>query len=180
MYLKAFFLVSSSIYRIICASYYLVFMKHFFPIFEAQPDLVYLNNAATTHKPISVLNAMGEYLSSHYDTYGRTEGVGADSAYDRYSRARETIATWIEAVSPMEIVPCQSSTHASNLITQTLVYNDIITTDDVVLVSVSEHHSVLVPILQMAKKVGFEVRYVHVDTEGLIDCLLYTSDAADD
>ena len=69
----------------------------------------------------------------------------------------------------MEIVPCASATHASNIVIQSLVHNDILTKDDTVIVSVSEHHCVLVPLMQASKKVGFAIKYVQVDASGHID-----------
>ena len=91
-------------------------MRNRFPIFTHQPDLVYLDSAATTHKPKEVVDAISRFYSEHYATVHRAVYRGAAIASDLYHQSREAVRAFINAQSVDEIVFTQGTTEALNLV----------------------------------------------------------------
>lgn len=123
--------------------------RKLFPLLS--DDFAYLDNAATTQKPVSVLNAMQGYYEN--DNANPFRGVYdlSERATERYEEARAKTAKFINAESPEEIVFVRNATEALNLLAYSWCEDNISEGDEIV-VSVMEHHSDFLPWKYMAEK----------------------------
>jgi cysteine desulfurase/selenocysteine lyase len=139
-----------------------------FPIL-AQPDrpLIYLDSAATSQKPESVLEAMDRYYRTCNANIHRGVYRIAEEATARYEDARRRVAAFIGA-SPSEIVFTRNATEAINLVAHAWGRANL-RAGDAVLLTEMEHHSNLVPWQMLAAERGVELRYVPIRDDGLLD-----------
>jgi cysteine desulfurase/selenocysteine lyase len=146
-------------------------IKKDFPIFKRTVNgkrLVYLDNAATSQMPLQVINAVVEFDSNHRANVHRGVHMLSEEATDMYEKARETVAKFIHAVVPEEVVFVRNTTEASNLIAYSWIRNNL-KKDEIILVSEVEHHSNLVPWQNLAREIGFEIKFISINSEGLLD-----------
>ncbi|MGD2207369.1 MAG: aminotransferase class V-fold PLP-dependent enzyme, partial [Anaerolineae bacterium] len=118
-----------------------------FPILDRQvhgKPLVYLDNAATSQKPEAVLRAMDDYYRRYNANIHRGVHTLAEEATEAYEQARRKVGRFINASSPREVVLVRNTTEAINLVTLTWGRANL-REGDVVVLSVMEHHSNLVP-----------------------------------
>jgi len=141
-------------------------IKSDFPIFEGS-DLVYLDNAATTQKPQSVLDSINSsYTESNANVHRALYSLGA-KATEKYEGARKKISAFIGANSSKEIIFTSGATESLNLLAYSLG-NDINPGDEI-LISEMEHHSNIIPWQQLAKRTGSIIRYIPVTDDGELD-----------
>jgi len=141
-------------------------IKSDFPIFEGS-DLVYLDNAATTQKPQSVLDSINSsYTESNANVHRALYSLGA-KATEKYEGARKKISAFIGANSSKEIIFTSGATESLNLLAYSLG-NDINSGDEI-LISEMEHHSNIIPWQQLAKRTGSKIRYIPVTDDGELD-----------
>ena len=139
-----------------------------FPILSrkvyGQP-LVYLDNAATTQKPLCVLDAMrDEYLNVNANVHRGVHWL-SQQATELHEQARQTVQQFIHAKSPAEIVFTRGTTEGLNLIASTFAETFMQAGDEVIL-SVMEHHSNIVPWQLQAKKRGIVLKVIPMTDEG--------------
>jgi SufS family cysteine desulfurase len=142
-----------------------------FPILDSTTNghpLAYLDNAATTQKPRSVLDAIVDYYATANSNIGRGYYQLSMAATDRYEQARGTVARWLNAAHPDEIVFTRGTTDAINLIADTFARQRVRAGDRVV-VSGMEHNSNLLPWRRLCERVGAELVIVPTDIAGRID-----------
>ena len=146
-----------------------------FPILAREvysKPLVYLDNAATTQKPLCVLDAMrNEYLNVNANVHRGVHYL-SQQATDLHEAARETVRRFINAKSTNEIVFTRGTTEGLNLIASSFV-DEIMTEGDEVIVSVMEHHSNIVPWQLQAAKHGIAIRVIPMDDSGKLDLEAY-------
>ena len=141
-------------------------IKSDFPIFEGS-DLVYLDNAATTQKPQSVLDSINSsYTESNANVHRALYSLGA-KATEKYEGARKKISAFIGVNSSKEIIFTSGATESLNLLAYSLG-NDIHPGDEI-LISEMEHHSNIIPWQQLAKRTGSIIRYIPVTDDGELD-----------
>lgn len=133
-------------------------MKAFFPIFKKSPNLVYLDNAATTQKPQSVIDTIVEFYSEYNSNVHRGLYPISERATDRYEEARKKVAEFINA-SPEEIIFTSGTTDSINSLATSLVISNILKAPKVLL-SELEHHSNLIPWQQI---LDAELSFITVD-----------------
>ncbi len=153
-------------------------IKKDFPIFNRTVKgkrLVYLDNAATSQMPKQVIEAVVEFDSNHRANVHRGVHMLSEEATDMYEKARETVAKFIHAVVPAEVVFVRNTTEASNLIAYSWIRNSL-KKDEIILVSEVEHHSNLVPWQNLAKEIGFEIKFIPINSEGLLDIKAVNTD----
>ncbi len=143
-----------------------------FPILSRRIDgkrLVYLDNAATTHKPVQVLGRIEEYYRRENANVHRGMHTLSQEATDAYEGARERIARFIGARSPKEIIFTKNATEALNLAAGSL--SELAVGEGEKIVSTEmEHHSNLVPWQQAARRHGARLELLEVDMRtGLLD-----------
>ena len=142
-----------------------------FPILERTIEghpLVYLDNAATTQKPRQVIEAITGYYEQHNANVHRGIHVLAEEATAAFEGARATMARFLGAGSPKEIVFTRGTTESINLVSHSWGRAFLKPGDQIVL-SQLEHHSNLIPWQLCAKATGAELLYIPITEEGLLD-----------
>lgn len=141
-----------------------------FPALEQSVNgepLAYLDNAATTQRPLSVLAALDDYYRRHNANPGSTLHALARRAFELYEGARRAVAEFIHAADPAEVVWVRGTTEGINLVASAWARPRLRPGDEVLL-TVAEHASNLLPWRLVAGQTGATVRYVDVDDEGRI------------
>ena len=139
-----------------------------FPILTRQVHgrpLVYLDNAATAQKPESVIRAVDDYYRRYNANIHRGVHTLAEEATAAYEEARRKVARFINADSPREVVWVRNTTEAINLVAWTWGRSHI-AEGDVIILSVMEHHSNLVPWQLLAQEKGARLEFIGLDAEG--------------
>jgi cysteine desulfurase/selenocysteine lyase len=127
--------------------------------------LVYLDNAATSQKPEAVIEAMADYYRRYNANIHRGVHTLAEEATDAYEKARRKVGRFINATSPREVVFVRNTTEAINLVTLTWG-RAFVQEGDVIVLSVMEHHSNLVPWQLLAQATGARLEFIGLDAEG--------------
>src|SRR5436190_5246242 len=138
-----------------------------FPIFarwEGSQPLVYLDNAATVHKPRAVLAAEREYYERFNSNVHRSVHRLAEEATELYETARERAARFIGAADPSEIVFVRNTTEGLNLVAESFARPRLGPGDEIV-VGLLNHHSNLVPWQQVAVRTGATLRVLPITAE---------------
>lgn len=126
--------------------------------------LSFLDSAATTLRPQSVIDALVDYYSTDNANPSRVHTL-ASRAADRLSEARQTLARFVNAADPSEIIFVRGTTEGINLVASTWGAANLKADDEVVL-TIAEHSSNLLPWTRAARQAGAKVRVVDVDDEG--------------
>jgi cysteine desulfurase / selenocysteine lyase len=126
--------------------------------------LSFLDSAATTLRPQSVIDALVEYYSTDNANPSRVHTL-ASRAADRLSNARQTLARFVNATDPTEIIFVRGTTEGINLVASTWGATNLRADDEVVL-TIAEHSSNLLPWSRAARQAGAKLRVVDVDDEG--------------
>ncbi len=142
-----------------------------FPILSREVyghPLVYLDNAATTQKPLCVLNAMQEeYLNANANVHRGVHYL-SQQATDLHEEARETVRNFINARKTEEIVFTRGTTEAINLVAQTFCESQTQEGDEII-VSEMEHHSNIVPWQLQATKKGLILKVIPMTDDFRLD-----------
>ncbi|MBB3258974.1 cysteine desulfurase/selenocysteine lyase [Paraburkholderia bannensis] len=141
-----------------------------FPILAERVNgrpLVWLDNAATTHKPRAVIERLAYFYEHENSNIHRAAHTLAGRATDAYEQARETVQRFIGAASPDEIVFVRGTTEAINLIAKSWGEENVGPGDEIV-VSHLEHHANIVPWQQLAARKGATLRVIPVDESGQV------------
>jgi cysteine desulfurase/selenocysteine lyase len=126
--------------------------------------LVYLDSAATSQKPRQVIEAIAEYYSKHNANVHRGIHALGDEATELFEQARATVARFINARDPREVVFVRNTTEAINLVAR--AYGGrVLGPGDEVWTSAVEHHSNLVPWQRIAAERGATTRHFPMDEE---------------
>ncbi len=145
-----------------------------FPILSQKVNgkpLIYFDNAATTQKPIQVIERIVSYYSSENSNVHRGVHTLSQVATEAYESARKTIAGFINAENEREIIFTRGTTESINLLS-TVLENIILEGDDII-ISAMEHHSNLVPWQQLCKRKNASLKIVPVNERGEIDMKIY-------
>lgn len=130
--------------------------------------LVYLDNAATTQKPLCVLDAMRhEYLNVNANVHRGVHYL-SQQATDLHEAARETVRKFINARSTSEIIFTRGTTESLNLVASSFC-DAFMQEGDEVIVSTMEHHSNIVPWQLQAAKKGIAIRVIPMNDKGDLD-----------
>lgn len=129
--------------------------------------LVYLDNGATSQKPLSVIKALEDYYgTSNANPHRGAYGLSV-KATELYENAREKVRRFLGAAKTEEIVFTKNATESLNLIAYSYGLQFIEAGDEIVL-SIAEHHSNLVPWQQVAKARGAVLKYMYVNADGVL------------
>ena len=142
-----------------------------FPILSQRlrgKPLVYLDNAATSQKPRSVIDAVGRFYAAENANIHRGVHFLSERATVAYEAVRERVARFLNAPTPGEIVFTRGTTEAINLVAQSWGRSTIRPGDEL-LVTAMEHHSNLVPWQLLASQTGATVRAVPITDAGELD-----------
>lgn len=141
-----------------------------FPILGLQNNgqrIVYLDNAATTQKPNSVIDAEAQYYKTCNANIHRGLNFLSQKATEKYEQAHETVARFINAKSAEEIVFTKNTTESLNLLAFSL--GGSLKRGDEILLSKMEHHANLVPWQQAALRSGAKLKFADITKDGKLD-----------
>ncbi len=142
-----------------------------FPILHQEVNgkpLIYFDNAATSQKPLLVLNTLRDYYEQYNSNVHRGVHALSAKATEAYEAARDKVAAFVNAASRQEIVFTRNATEAINLVAYSWGMKNLQRGDEIIL-SVMEHHSNLVPWHFMAQKTGAVLKFVELTPEESVD-----------
>ena len=141
-----------------------------FPALDQQVygyPLAYLDTAATAQRPIEVIQAVADYYSRDNANPGRALHTLARRADHDYESARSTMARFVNARDPLEIIFTRGTTEGINLVA-TAWGGSHLRAGDEVLITISEHASSMLPWQLAAKRAGATIRYLDIDDDGAL------------
>ena len=141
-------------------------------VLRGNRKLVYLDNAATTQKPLSVIDAISNYYKNHNSNIHRGVHQLAEEATIQYESTREKVRKFINARSQDEIIFTRNTTEAINLIAYSWGSKNI-GKNDCILITEFEHHSNIVPWQMLAQEKNCNLEYVGMDEDGYFDLVDY-------
>ncbi|KON32034.1 hypothetical protein AC478_01480 [miscellaneous Crenarchaeota group-1 archaeon SG8-32-3] len=142
-----------------------------FPIFKRKINsnpLIYFDNAATTQKPLQVIDAIRNFYENHNANVHRAVHTLSQEATELHEKARKTVAKFINAKDEAEIVFVRGTTEAVNLVAYAWGLKNLKRGDEV-LVSLMEHHSNIVPWELISKIRRFTINYAKVNEDGTLN-----------
>ncbi len=142
-----------------------------FPILQnnlTPKPLVYLDNAATTQKPLNVIEAMDHFYLHDFANIHRGVYKLAERATVAYENVRANIAQFIHAKHAHEIIFVRGVTEAINLVAASYG-GEFFKSGDEIVISTMEHHSNIVPWQLIAKKTGAKLKVININQNGEID-----------
>ena len=128
--------------------------------------LVYFDNAATSQKPLSVIEGVSRYYLQDNANVHRGVHTLAERATHSYEEARQKVADFIHAASTEEIIFTRGTTTSLNWIAQ--FASSWLEEGDEVVISIMEHHANIVPWQEVCRRTGARLRYVYLK-DGLLD-----------
>ncbi|MFN3335260.1 MAG: aminotransferase class V-fold PLP-dependent enzyme, partial [Caldilinea sp.] len=147
-------------------------LRNDFPILQrVLPNgkpLVYLDNAASSQKPESVIQTMDDYYRRYNANVHRGVHTLSEEATEAFEIAREKVAKFIHAPSARQIIFTRGATESINLVAYTWGRANLGPGDEV-LITEMEHHANIVPWQIVKEQLGFTLRYVPITDHGLLD-----------
>jgi cysteine desulfurase / selenocysteine lyase len=134
-----------------------------FPFFDT--GVIYLDSANTAQRPRQVLGAMNEYFTKFNANIHRAPYRVSEEATAHYEATREKVRAFLNAASRKEIVYTRSTTEAINLVAYSWGRSNI-KPGDLIVLTITEHHSNLVPWQLLAQEKGARIEYVDIDEQG--------------
>jgi cysteine desulfurase/selenocysteine lyase len=144
--------------------------KHF-PVLDQQihgKPLIYFDNAATSHKPNSVINGLKSYYEGYNANIHRGIHTLAEKATEAYENTRKKVADYINAPESEEIIFTRGTTEGINLIAHSFGQT-FLKEGDEILISEMEHHSNIVPWQIVAEKTGALLKVISIKDDGSLD-----------
>ena len=130
--------------------------------------LVYLDNAATSQKPISVLNSIKEYYETTNANVHRGIHTLSQVATEKMEDARKKVQNFINAKHDYEVIFTKGTTEGINLIAYALSNANLIKKDDEIIISYLEHHSNIVPWQMLCERTGAILKVIPMDENGIL------------
>ncbi|SDN99571.1 cysteine desulfurase / selenocysteine lyase [Psychrobacillus sp. OK028] len=145
-------------------------IRSYFPILDQEINghpLVYLDNGATSQKPIQVIEAIKKYYEFENSNVHRGVHTLGNRATDSYEGAREKVRKFINAKSTKEVIFTRGTTTAINMVAQSYGQANLKEGDEIVITHM-EHHSNIIPWQQLAKKTGAVLKYIDLEADGTL------------
>ena len=146
-------------------------IRNDFPILSKKINghqLVYLDNAATTHKPRSVINSLVDFYENYNSNVHRGVHTLSMEATDQFEEARQKISSFINSETPQSIIWTRNASESLNIISYSWGYKNISEGDEILL-SPMEHHSNLIPWQELARAKGAKIKYLSLNEDGTLD-----------
>ena len=137
----------------------------FFPM--KKEELIYFDNAATTFKPIQVINKEIEYMSMYTANSHRGDYNISFKVDDEIDNTRELVKSFINARHKEEIIFTSNTTDSLNLVVNGYFKNYLSSSDEVIL-NKAEHASNILPWLMLKKSIGFKIKYASLDKDNTL------------
>ena len=135
-----------------------------FPFFRANPDIVYLDSAATSQKPQCVIDSMVDFMTKRNSNVGRSLYPISSEASALVAEAREKAARFINA-KPEEVIFTEGTTQALNMVAASVCGTDA---KGNIVITRMEHSSNHAPWLEACRRNGIELRLADVDADGIL------------
>ena len=145
-------------------------IKKYFPILNQEVNghpLVYLDSAATSQKPVQVIESLMNYYNLDNSNVHRGVHTLGNRATDAYEGAREKVRKFINASSTQEVIFTRGTTTSLNTVASGYGRQTIKEGDEIV-ISYMEHHSNIIPWQQLAKEKGAVLKYIDLEEDGTI------------
>jgi len=143
-----------------------------FPVLERElrpgKRLIYLDSAASSQKPLSVINAMDEFYRMNYANIHRGVHQLAEESTEMYESARAKVARFIGAKKNRQVIFTRNTTESINLVANSWG-RKFLKAGDLVLLTQMEHHSNIVPWQILKQKIGIEIDFVKITPDGRLD-----------
>jgi cysteine desulfurase / selenocysteine lyase len=149
-------------------------IKSQFPIFNTYPNLVYLDSAATSQKPKVVIDAVSEFYSKQNANIHRGIYDLSQNATAMFEETRQKVSKFINANDSSEIIFTSGTTEAINVVAYGWAKRNL-KKGDVIVLTEMEHHSNMVPWLQLKKEIGFEIVYLPITEDYRLDYQNFSS-----
>jgi cysteine desulfurase/selenocysteine lyase len=149
-------------------------IRNDFPILSHQVNgksYAYLDNTATTQKPLTVVRTMSEFLTYENATVHRGIYHTSQKATERCEQVRRDVATLINAGRSEEIIFTKGTTESINLVASS--FGECLKKGDEIIISAMEHHANIVPWQQLCKRQGCVLKVVPFDEDGRFDFIKY-------
>jgi cysteine desulfurase / selenocysteine lyase len=143
-------------------------LRREFPIFDSNPDLVFLDSAASAQKPRSVIDGIADYYRTDYANVHRGVYRLSERSTDLFEEARDKVRGFLNAEHEDEIIFVRNTTEAINLVAHSWG-GAFVGSGDEVVVSDLEHHSNFVPWQQLCRRVGARLVVAPTDRTGEFD-----------
>ncbi|WJQ10165.1 cysteine desulfurase [Geobacillus stearothermophilus] len=146
-------------------------IRALFPILHQDVNghpLVYFDSAATSQKPLPVIEALDRYYREYNSNVHRGVHTLGTKATDAYEGAREKVRRFLNAKSAQEIIFTRGTTTALNLVASSYGRANVKEGDEIV-ITYMEHHSNLIPWQQLAKQTGATLKYIPMQEDGTLD-----------
>jgi cysteine desulfurase/selenocysteine lyase len=143
-------------------------IRNLFPILHQEVNghpLIYFDNAATTQKPVAVLDAIKQYYEKDNSNIHRGAHTLADRATRQYEETRESVRTLLNARETAEIIFTRGTTESINLVAKTFGPK-FIQKGDEILISTLEHHSNIVPWQMLCEQTGAILKVIPITDAG--------------
>lgn len=145
-------------------------IRNHFPILDQEVNghpLVYLDSAATSQKPVQVIEALDRYYRFDNSNVHRGVHTLGNRATDGYEGAREKVRKFINAKSTQEVIFMRGTTTAINTVAQSYGRANVSEGDEIVITHM-EHHSNIIPWQQLAKETGAVLKYIDLEEDGTL------------
>ncbi|QBP40533.1 cysteine desulfurase [Paenisporosarcina antarctica] len=145
-------------------------IRSYFPILNQEVNgypLVYLDSAATSQKPVQVIEALRKYYEFDNSNVHRGVHTLGNRATESYEGAREKVRNFISAKSTQEVIFMRGTTTALNTVAQSYGEANVQEGDEIV-ITYMEHHSNIIPWQQLAKEKGAILKYVDLEEDGTL------------
>jgi cysteine desulfurase/selenocysteine lyase len=143
-------------------------IKSQFPIFNNRPELIYLDNAATSQKPQPVIRAITHFYENDNSNVHRGLYELSNNATKSFEVVRTKVSDFIGATDPRSIVFTKGATESINIVAQGFLMKNLKKGDNVV-VSAMEHHANLIPWQQVCKRTGAILSVIPIDAKGELE-----------
>lgn len=143
-----------------------------FPILSREINgkpLIYLDNAATSQKPQSVIETEGKYYHTLNANVHRGIHTLSQLATEEMELARKKVQKFINAEHDYEVIFTKGTTESINLITYALSNSGTLKEDDEIIISYLEHHSNIVPWQMLCERTGAKLKVIPINSEGILD-----------
>ena len=137
-----------------------------FPIFQNNPELIFLDNASTTQKPQAVIDTLAYFYENYNSNIHRGIYKIAEKATEAYEKTRDKVASFIFAKDRESIVFTRGTTESINLVANS--WGQILKAGDEILISDMEHHSNIIPWQLICKKTGAKLCYIPIKEDGIL------------
>src|SRR3989344_1000195 len=143
-------------------------IKKQFPIFQSQPNLVYLDSTATSLKPKKMIDKLKEYYEEYSANVFRGIYPMSEKATLEFEETRQIVSKFINANKSEEIIFTRNTTESLNLLAYSLG-RKIIESNDEIVTTIMEHHANFVPWQVLAGEVGAVFKIIDIDDNGYLN-----------